>query len=333
MKKLATLIVAFSAYLTANYGVDLAAAAESSAVQVDPNLPHYEQTASEVSGNIKAVGSDTMINLMLLWAGGFKKYYPDVQVEIEGKGSSTAPQALIEGTANFGPMSRDWEGSEIDAFEAKFGYKPTTLATSLDMLSVYVNKDCPLASASLEQLDAIFSTTRKGGYPKDISRWGELGLTGNWTNRPISLYGRSASSGTYRYFKDKALFGGDFKPTVKEQPGSSAVVNGVAGDRYGMGYSGIGYKTADVKALALDLSGGPVRALPENAYNGTYPMARPLLISLNHKPASVLDPLRREFLRYIFSQEGQREVIKDGYLPITAAVAEKQLAKVGLQIH
>ena len=178
MKKLATLVVASSAYLTASYGVDLAAAAKSSAVQVDPNLPHYEQTASEVSGNIKAVGSDTMINLMLLWAGGFKKYYPDVQVEIEGKGSSTAPQALIEGTANFGPMSRDWEGSEIDAFEAKFGYKPTTLATSLDMLSVYVNKDCPLASTIARTTRCHFFDDAQGGLSERHIALGRAGPNG-----------------------------------------------------------------------------------------------------------------------------------------------------------
>jgi phosphate transport system substrate-binding protein len=297
-------------------------------LQIDAKLPSYQKVAGEVSGDIKSAGSDTMINLMLLWSGGFKKYYPDVRVEIEGKGSSTAPPALIEGTANFGPMSRDWEASENDAFEKKFGYKPTVLSTSIDMLAVYVNKDCPLESLTLEQLDAIFSSTRKGGAENNILKWGDLGLTGEWAEQPISLYGRNASSGTYRYFKDKALFGGDFKPTVKEQPGSAAVVNGVAADRFGIGYSGIGYKTADVKALSLDKGKGPVPPAAENV--ARYPLARPLLISVNYKPGSQLDPLRREFIRYVFSQDGQREVIKDGYLPVSRAVADKQLAKVGL---
>ncbi|HEY2828043.1 MAG TPA: substrate-binding domain-containing protein, partial [Pirellulales bacterium] len=162
-------------------------------------------------------------------------------------------------------------------------------------------------------------------------KWGDLGITGEWANKPISLYGRNATSGTYRYFKENALFGGDFKPTVKEQPGSSAVVNGVANDRYGMGYSGIGSKTADVKALALDRGKGPVAAVPQNAYNSTYPLARPLLLSINYKPGSELDPLRREFIRFVLSSDGQREIIKAGYLPISAALAEKQMAKVGLK--
>ncbi|HTQ38463.1 MAG TPA: phosphate ABC transporter substrate-binding protein [Pirellulales bacterium] len=300
------------------------------AVQVDSHLPAYQQQSGEVSGDIKAIGSDTMINLMLLWSDGFKHYYPDVKAEVEGKGSSTAPPALINGMANFGPMSRDWKASEIDDFEKKFGYKPTSLVTSIDMLAVYVNKDCPLDSLTLEQLDAIFSATRKGGYGKDLVRWGDLGLKGEWADKPISLYGRNSASGTYQYFKEHALFGGDFKPKVAEQPGSSAVVNSIANDRYGIGYSGIGYKTPNVKALALDSGKGLVPALPENAYNGKYPMTRPLWLSINYTPGSPLDPLRREFILYVFSQQGQRDVIKDGNLPVTAAMAEKQLAKVGM---
>jgi phosphate transport system substrate-binding protein len=312
-------------------GGDVCRGADSSAVQIDPKLPAYEKSSGEVSGDIKSVGSDTMAALAQLWAEAFKRNYPDVRIEIESKGSSNAPLALVAGTANFGPMSREWDASEIDEFEKKFGYKPTSLRAALDVLAVYVNKDCPLDRLTLQQVDAIFSITRKGGASKDITKWGDLGLTGEWANKPISLYGRNATSGTYRYFKDNAMFRGDFKPTVKEQPGSSAVVNGVANDRYGIGYSGIGSKTADVKALALDSGKGPIEAVPQNAYNGTYSMARPLLMSLNYKPGSELDPLRREFIRFILSQDGQREVVKAGYLPITAAVADKQLLKVGIK--
>jgi phosphate transport system substrate-binding protein len=306
------------------------AAQSTGSVQIDPKLAGYQKQSGEVSGDIKAIGSDTMINLMLLWTDGFKRFYPDVKAEIEGKGSSTAPPALINGSANFGPMSRDWKASEGDDFEKHFGYRPTSLATSIDMLAIYVNKDCPLESLTLEQVDAMFSATRKSGYAKEIVRWGDLGLKGDWADKPISLYGRNSASGTYQYFKEHALFGGDFKPTVAQQPTSSAVVNGVAGDRFGIGYSGIGYKTADVKAIPLDQGKGPVPPVAENAYNGKYPMARPLWLSLNYKPGSSLDPLRREFILYVFSQEGQRNVVKEGYLPVTAKMAEKQLAKVGL---
>jgi phosphate transport system substrate-binding protein len=300
-------------------------------VQVDPALPTYEPT-SGVSGTIKSVGSDTMNNLMTLWSEGFKRFYPNVRTEIEGKGSSTAPAALIEGTSNFGPMSRAMKPTEEDAFEAKFGYKPLQLHTSIDMLAVYVNKDNPIKGLNLAQVDAIFSSTRKLGLQTDIRTWGQAGLVGAWANRPISLYGRNSASGTYGYFKEVALGQGDYKSSVKEQPGSSTVVQGVATDVNGIGYSGIGYKTADVRAVPLAVEGNDyVPATPDNAYTGDYPLARPLLLAINHKPGSQLEPLRREFIKYIFSRQGQEDVVKDGYFPVPAAVAERMLEQAGIK--
>ncbi len=303
-------------------------------VKVDPTLPSYAKGTSGVSGNVKSIGSDTMNNLMTLWAEDFRKQYPNVQVEIEGKGSSTAPPALIAGTATFGPMSREMKNQEIDEFEAKYGYKPTGLRTSIDMLAVYVHKDNPIESLTMQQIDAIFSKTRKGGYQEDITTWGQLGVTGEWANKPISLYGRNSASGTYGYFKEHALFKGDYKDGVKEQPGSSSVVQGVASDRYGIGYSGIGYKTADVKAVAVksDANSPAIAATPEFAYTGKYPLARFLYVYVNHKPGSELDPLRREFIRFVFSRQGQESVVKDGYYPVNARIAAEEMAKLGLEV-
>lgn len=254
-------------------------------VKVDAKLPVYKPAVG-VSGTIKSVGSDTMNNLMSLWAEGFKKHYPSVKVEVEGKGSATAPTALISGTANFGPMSRMMKADEIDAFEKKFGYKPTAVSTAIDMLAVYVHKDNPLESLSLQQVDAIFSSTRKLGGKEAIDRWGQLSLTGDFADSPLSLYGRNSASGTYAYFKEHALGKGDFRDSVKEQPGSSAVVQGVAKDKFGIGYSGIGYKTADVRALPLSDKPGakPVEAVVENAYSGDYPLSRSLVLYVNAKP-------------------------------------------------
>jgi phosphate transport system substrate-binding protein len=270
---------------------------------------------------------------MTLWSEGFRKFYPNVRVEIEGKGSSTAPPALIEGTATFGPMSRAMKSTEMDEFEGKFGYKPTQLATSIDMLAVYVNKDNPLQGLTLPQVDAIFSKTRKRGYASDIRTWGELGLSGEWTAAPVSLYGRNAASGTYGYFKEHALSNGDYKDSVKEQPGSSSVVQGVARDKYGIGYSGIGYITADVRAvpLAEDADGPMVPAEAKHAYTGEYPLARFLWLCVNYKPGSQLDPLRREFIKYVFSKQGQEVVVKDGYFPVSASMAKKALKEVGIK--
>lgn len=296
------------------------------------DLPAYTKVAGEVAGSLKCEGSDTMNNLVSLWAEGFKKNYPSVREGIQGKGSASAPPALTEGTCSFGPMSRDWKPSEIDTFKAKHGYAPTVVPVAIDMLVVFVHKDNPLASLSLQQVDAIFSKNRTGGAKADIRTWGDLGLDGEWKDRPISLYGRNATSGTYGYFKEFALFKGDFKPTVKEQPGSSAVVQAVASDKFGIGYSGIGYMTANVRPLPLaaEPGGDPVAAKPAAAYSGDYPLSRFLYLSVNHRPGTQLDPLRREFLRYVLSRDGQADVTKDGYLPVTAAVAAEALSGVGI---
>ena len=224
---------------------------------------------------------------------------------------------------------------QTDAFEEAFGYDPERFDVALDTLAVFVNKDNPITSLTIEQVDSVFSKTRKGGLEKDIRTWGDLGLTGEWANKPISLYGRNSASGTYGYFKDHALFKGDYKDSVKEQAGSSAVIQGVASDKYAIGYSGIGYKTADVRAVALSTDTGSnpdfVEAIADNAYTGEYPLARFLYLTVNYKPGSQLEPLRREFIKYVFSRQGQEVVIKDGYLPITANVAAKELAKVGIR--
>ena len=310
------------------------AAGAIAGVTVDPALPGYAKDG-DVEGSLKSIGSDTMNNEMALWAEGFRGFHPGVKVEVEGKGSSTAPPALIAGTSNFGPMSRKMKSKEIDEFEKRFGYKPVQLRTSIDMLAVYVHKDNPIAGLTLQQVDAIFSKTRKGGGTKDITTWGDLGLTGEWKDKPISLYGRNSASGTYGYFKKHALFKGDYKDEVKEQPGSSSVVQGVASDKYGIGYSGIGYMTSDVRAVPLSAETGDevefMDVVPDNAYSGDYPLARFLYLSVNYKPGSRLDDLRREFVRFIFSTEGQEVVVKDGYLPVPATVAREELEAVGIK--
>lgn len=298
-------------------------------VRIDPALPAYEKV-SGVSGTLNSIGSDTMNNLMTLWAEGFAKFYPNVKVQVEGKGSSTAPPALIAQTAQLGPMSRPMKESERDQFEARFGYKPTEIRSAIDALAVYVNKDNPIASLTLPQVDAIFSKTRRLGYPKDVKTWGDLGLTGAWANRRISLYGRNSASGTYGFFKEHALGNGDFKDEVKEQPGSASVVQGVTEDVAGIGYSGIGYRTSGVKPLALSLRDGEPAVEPtaENVYNGTYPLARFMYIYVNKAPGQPLAPLVREFLKFVLSKEGQEIVVKDGYLPLPASVVMEERKKI-----
>ncbi|MEJ2183147.1 MAG: phosphate ABC transporter substrate-binding protein [Nitrospirota bacterium] len=296
---------------------------------VDTAIPAY-QKVSGVSGSLNAVGSDTMNNLMALWCEGFARFYPSVRCQIEGKGSSTAPPALIEATAQIGPMSRQMKSSEVDAFQKKFGYKPTQVATSLDALAVYVNKDNPVKGLTIEQLDAIFSKTRKCGARKRVETWGDLGLTGDWKNHPISLYGRNSASGTYAFFKEHALCKGDYRDEVKEQPGSASVVQGVTEDRYGIGYSGIGYITSGVRTVPLAKKGSTSFMEPsaENLLSGRYPLGRFLYVYINRPPNRPLDPLVREFVSFILSREGQQLVVKSGYQPLPASVVKKMRKKV-----
>jgi len=321
MKKL-FLAVAFSSLCLAGIS------STGQAVEVDPDIKSYIK-AGGVSGNLNSIGSDTVNNLMTFWAEGFNRLYPNVKIQIEGKGSSTAPPALILGTAQIGPMSRAMKPTEVDSFERRYGYKPTQIRTSLDALAVYVNKDNPIKGLNFSQVDAIFSKTRKGGHREDITTWGKLGIRGEWANRPISTYGRNSASGTYGYFKKKALFKGDYKNTVKEQPGSASVVQGITEDRYGIGYSGIGYKTSGVRTVPLVKKGNSYKeAVIENILDGSYPLARFLYVYINKKPGKPLDPLVLEFMKYILSKEGQKVVIKDGYIPLPASIIAEELGKL-----
>ncbi|MFA6019424.1 MAG: phosphate ABC transporter substrate-binding protein [Rhodospirillales bacterium] len=313
-------------------GVSFTTQANAQALTVDPAIAPYKKV-SGVSGSLKSIGSDTLNNLMTLWAEGYNAMYPNVKIEIEGKGSSTAPPALIAGTSQFGPMSRPMKAKEIEDFEKKNGYKPSAIRSAVDALAVFVHKDNPIQCLSLQQVDAIFSKTRKGGAPKQAATWGDVGLTGDWANKPVSLYGRNSASGTYGYFKEEALFNGDYSDSVKEQPGSSAVVQGVASDKYAIGYSGVGYKTADVRTVPISKKPGEkcYDANAENAYSGNYPIARFLYVYLNKNPNQAMEPLRGEFVRYVFSKEGQTVVLKDGFFPVTSAIAHEDLAKLGLK--
>ena len=312
-------------------GAALVAGSAFVQAEVDPDLPEYVPV-SGISGNLSTVGSDTLNNLMTLWAEEFQGIYPNVNIQIQGAGTSTAPPAMTEGTANFGPMSRMPRESEQQAFEERFGYPMTILGVAVDLLAVYVNRDNPIEGLSIPQVDAIFTETRRCGYPEEISRWGQVGLTGDWAGRDITLYSRNAVSGTYGYFRQFALCDGDFRDSINEQPGSSSVVQGVAESINGIGYSGIGYATSGVRAipLAQEHGGELVAPTAETAADGSYPLARFLYVALNKHPNRPLPPLEREFVKLILSRQGQEVVVRDGYIPLPAAVAERFRSELGI---
>ncbi len=299
--------------------------AQAAEVKIDEKTPLYVGV-SGVSGDLNSIGSDTLNNLMTYWAEGFKEIYPNVNIQIEGKGSSTAPVALIEGTAQLGPMSRSMKSSEVDKFWERYGHEPVGVKVAIDALAVFVHKDNPVQGLSMQQVDSIFSNTYKQGG-SNIDTWGQLGLTGQWQNLKMSLYGRNSASGTYGLFKEIALNKGDYKPTVKEQPGSSAVVQGIGSDLGGIGYSGIGYKTSGVRTVPLGLKAGEhFEPSVENCLNNKYPLARFLFVYVNKKPGKEMDKLTLEFLKFVLSQKGQEIVVKDGYYPLSADVIAKEVS-------
>lgn len=299
-------------------------------VKIDPNLPEYKAAQAF---KLKMVGSDTMKYEMAALMEGFTKFYPNVGSEIESKGSSFGPPALLAGTAQFAPMSRAMNAKEVNDFKKKFGYPPVALPVSIDMIVVWVHKDNPLQGLTLQQVDAVFSSTRKGGFPKTVNTWGDLGLQGEWADKPITRYGRDLASGTNRFFREHALFNGAYRAEVKEQPGGELIVAHVAADKYAVGYSGMGFKTSDVRALplALDLKSPYVVPEPPNAYSGDYPLTRVLLMYVNHQPGTELDPLRREFIRYLYSQQGQEDVLRSGFLPLGNLITARALGAVELK--
>jgi len=303
----------------------------TAAIALDQNLPGYRLVAT-LSGHIKSIGSDTLGREAALWASAFEKLYPDVKIDIEAKGSATAPPALLDGMAQFGPMSRPMMAEETAAFDAKYGYKVSRFRVAVDALAVYVNKDNPIPCLTLPQVNGIFASTIKAPGSANIKTWGDLGLTGEWAAQPIALYSRNAVSGTYEYFRETALYGGDYKPDIKQLPGSEAVVESVAGDKFGIGYSGIGYKTDSVRAVPLASYYGATcyDVSVEPTLSGKYPIARYLYVYVNKNPAQPLEPLRAEFIKYILSKDGQTQTEKDRFYPITNEIREAELRKLGI---
>jgi len=322
----------FKRLMTALTFVAAGVATANAVAAVDPAIKPYVKT-SGVSGNLSSVGSDTLANLMTLWAEAYKKQYPSVNIQIQAAGSSTAPPALTEGTANLGPMSRKMKDGELSAFEQKHGYKPTAIPVAVDALAIFVHKDNPIKGLTMQQVDAIFSSTRLCGAKADAKTWGAVGVTGDLANKPIQLFGRNSVSGTYGYFKEVALCKGDFKANVNEQPGSASVVSSISSSLNGIGYSGIGYKTSSVRTvpLAKEEGGEFVEDNEANALNGTYPLSRFLYVYVNKAPNKPLAPMEAEFVKLVLSRQGQEVVMKDGYIPLPSRVVTKALADLGLQ--
>ncbi|HFQ4950456.1 TPA: PstS family phosphate ABC transporter substrate-binding protein [Vibrio vulnificus] len=297
---------------------------------LDTPLQPYKKIPG-VSGSLLSVGSDTLAGMTTLWVEEFKALYPNINAQVQASGSSTAPPALTEQTAQFGPMSRPMRLREVEAFERTHGYKPTALRVAIDAIGIFVHQDNPVQGLNFPQLDAIFSATLRCGAEDFVSTWAQLGIDAEWAKRNFQLFGRNSVSGTYGYFKKHALCGGDFKSQVNEQPGSASVVQSVASTLSGIGYSGVGYRVAGVRLLPIAKQGNEfVYPSRENILTGDYPLSRYLYVYVNKHPSKALSPIEAEFIKFIYSAQGQALVEKDGYVSITEEFAKQELAKVGL---
>lgn len=296
------------------------------------SLPVYGVREQGLSGTLSLTGSDTLARMSSAWVEEFKILYPNIQTQLQASGSSTAPIALMESTAQFGVMSRVMRQREIDAFQKKHGYKPIALRVALDAIGIIVNSDNPIVGLNLSQIDSIFSSTLRCGANKAITTWQELGNEAPWAKRKIQLFGRNAASGTYSFFKQHALCQGDFKTGVNEQPGSASVVQAVASSISAIGYAGIGYQIGGARFIPIAVSGDDyISASHFNIINGRYPLARHLYVYVNKHPLKPLSPIEEEFIRFIYSKQGQNIVAKEGYIAVDVSLAEQELLKIDIK--
>lgn len=298
-------------------------------LSLDPRLPRYV-SAESLEGEIVAIGSDTLENLLAHWARTFEGLYPDVSIRVEGRGSRTAPPALTSGESSLAPMSRRMTDDEVAAFAAERGHAPTRISVATDALAVYVHSDNPIDRLTFEQIDAIFSSTLECGAPEALETWGEIGVEGEWAAMPIRAYSRDELSGTYDYFRENALCDGEYAEDVVPLQSSAAVIQKIGEDRSGVGYSGIGYKSPSVDTLALARKTGEFfyDSDTSRVQASAYPLLRSLYLYVDKAPDRTLDPLVLEFIEFCLSAEGQQIVLKEGFLPLGADPARRELSKL-----
>ncbi|RUR30205.1 phosphate ABC transporter substrate-binding protein [Vreelandella andesensis] len=284
----------------------------------------WGQPAS-VSGTLGAVGSDTMAGLVLRWGEALKARFPDINLQFQASGSASAPTALVAGTTRLGPMSRPMTETERQQFIVRYGYPPLELRVARDALVVVVHRHNPIDTLTLQQVDAIFSTSLACGAPQAIRRWSTLTSTTDWPYGRIALHGRNLASGTHGLFQARALCDGGFRLDISEHPGSSAVVAAVGESFNAMGYAGYNHLTPMVRALRLvDEHGDAVAPDERSIQQGNYPLSRDLYLYVNLPPNESLPSVEQAFLALIFSEEGQQIVRAAGFVPLPKHLRDAQ---------
>ena len=264
-----------------------------------------------------------------LWAQEFKTLHPDAQVEVEGKGATTGAGALIEDSKNICMIDDGLSAVQAEAFEKKYGYKATLIPVFMDILAVTVHADNPVRSLTEAQLKSLFSDPA-------IKTWGQLGLRGEWENKPIAIHGRVQSiegQSVYsrRYFKRTILGGGEFRGEVIPHKTSATIAEAIAKDRYAIGYLEVGALTKGIAPIAIARRAGekPIAPDLESSYQGQYLLGRCFFLAINNKPGIPVGELHREFLRYVLSKQGQKQVVLYGDTPINSNISKEQIRRIG----
>lgn len=332
------LVLVFMVGLT--IGAERSAAEVSGLIAIanDAALAHYNPQ-SQVSGTFKVQGSETMYPLLSRLSLEFQRRQPKVTIEVKGGGSTKAVADFLqppigktgkvmlfeERAANFRLVatSRELFDAEIKEFVAQHGYEPTAVPVAVDAVALYVHKDNPISGLTLEQVDAIFSTTRNRGYKTAISEWGQFGLGAGWEHASIRLYGRDRKSGTRAFFQEHCLAGGEFKPGLHEDPGAASVILDLSRDPLGIGYSGLGLQASFVRVVPLAEAAGMPFISPSSktVLDETYPLRRVLYLYVDKSPNSPLPAAVQEFISFIMSHEGQEAVMKAGFFPLPPSQA------------
>lgn len=317
------------------------------AASIDGALAHYNPQ-SQIAGTFKVQGSETMYPLMSRLTMEFQRRQPKVAIDVKGGGSTKAVAEFLQpplsktgkvmlleeraGSFKMIATSRELFDAEVKEFVAQHGYEPTAVPVAVDAVALYVHKDNPVSGLTLDQVDAMFSTTRNRGYKTAITQWGQVGLTDGWEKAPIQLYGRDRKSGTRAFFQDHCLAGGEFMSGLHEDPGAASVILDLSRDQLGIGYSGLGLLSSSVRVIPLAEAAGTPYVTPSAATvaDQTYPLRRVLYLYIDKAPNVPLPAAAQEFLTFIMTQEGQEAVTKAGFFPLPPGEAMKSAVALGL---
>lgn len=301
-----------------------------SAIAVADELPEY-QPGSLGKTSLSSVGSDSMADLVDLWAAEFNKFHPQTKVQVVSRGSATAPAALIEGTADVGPMARPMKSVELEKFKRSYGFEPTQIRTAMAGVAIYVSKSNPIKSISFEQLDALYSKSMNRGAKAEIASWQDLGVNLGVSKNDVMLLGAGLSSFARSFFRQQVLMLGDFSSDVTMTADTASMLETISLNDNAIGFGAVLDEIPEgVRLLPVSRSGDGKAVLPTKTAlrNGDYPLGRFLNVYIVREPGKEIDPETKEFLRFVLSKNGQAIVAEEGLLPLPVSIAKQELAKL-----